>query len=171
MKDTGLFFFFLLFISLTQCGERGKKPLTDYKPGKDEIADMNSYIVRKDRERIQSFFERKGLTMNETPTGLWFSILKDGSGAFFKDTDRIVFAYECSLLDGTECYNSEESGPMDIKLGHSDIPSGLTEGLKMLKPGAEALFILPPHLAYGLIGDSRKIPPRSTLVYSVKIIK
>jgi len=135
------------------------------------MADVNRYIIKKDRERIQSYSERKGLTMTETSTGLWYSIIKKGDGVTFKDNDRIVYTFQCSLLDGTECYNSNDSGPNEIRLGRSELPSGLNEGFKLLNLGSEAIFILPPFLAYGLIGDGRKIPPRSTLVYNVQVIR
>jgi len=161
----------LLFISTASCRDKTDKKSSDYRPGKEEMADVNSYIVQKDRERIQSYFERKGLKMTETATGLWYTIIRDGEGEPFKDNDRIVYNYQCSLLDGTECYNSEDLGPKEIVLGMSELPSGLNEGFKYLRQGSEAIFILPPFLAYGLIGDGRKIPPRSTLVYNIKVIR
>jgi len=77
--------------------------------------------------------------------------------------------YECSLLDGTLCYDSSETGPKEVVLGRTDIEAGLNEGLRMLKRGGEALFILPPFLAYGLVGDGKKIPSRSIIVYKIKI--
>ena len=78
--------------------------------------------------------------------------------------------YKCSLLDGTLCYSSEELGAREVILGRGEIEAGLNEGLRMLRPGGEAVFILPPFLAFGLIGDDKAIPPRSTLVYEVKIL-
>ena len=33
------------------------------------MADLNRYMVRKDRERIQNYIERKNLKMTETSTG------------------------------------------------------------------------------------------------------
>jgi FKBP-type peptidyl-prolyl cis-trans isomerase len=135
------------------------------------MADINRYIIQKDRERIQSYSERKGIALKESATGLWYNIEKEGDGVFFKDNDRIRFEYDCSLLDGTRCYSSKELGPKEIIMGRSGLPSGLDEGLKLLKPGGAAIFIIPPFLAYGLIGDGKKIPPRATLVYNVIIIK
>lgn len=161
----------LILLFFTQCRENNRNTGSDFKPGKNEIADMNSYIVRKDRERIQSYIERKGITMKESPTGLWYTITNEGTGNCFKEAERVFYDYNCYLLDGTECYNSKELGRADVIIGRSELPSGLHEGLKMLRPGASALFILPPHLAYGLLGDGKKIPPRSTVVYSITIIK
>ena len=78
--------------------------------------------------------------------------------------------YECSLLDGTRCYSSKELGPKELILGKSEIEAGLNEGLRLLKPGAEAIFIIPPFLAFGLIGDGKLIPPRAVMVYNVKVM-
>ena len=150
-----------------QSGNENKKFV--FKPTKNEIADMNSYLIQKDRERIQSYFERKGLDMTETSIGLWYSILKEGSGNFLKDNDIIRYEYECELLDGTKCYSSQELGAAEIQIGRSELPIGLYEGFKLLKRGGEAIFIIPPFLAYGLIGDGKKIPPRATLVYSIHV--
>ena len=33
------------------------------KPGKNEMADLNRYLVQKDRERIKNYIERKNLKM------------------------------------------------------------------------------------------------------------
>ncbi len=78
--------------------------------------------------------------------------------------------YNCSLLDGTICYSSEESGPEEVLIGRSEMTAGLNQGLRMLKPGGEAVFIIPPYLAYGLKGDGNKIPARSIIVYEIRII-
>jgi FKBP-type peptidyl-prolyl cis-trans isomerase len=140
------------------------------KPGKQEMAELNRYLVQKDREIIENYIERKNLKMTESPTGLWYYIKENGKGEYVKDNDRIVMNYECYLLDGTLCYSSADLGPKEIVLGKTELEPGMNEGLRLLKPGAEALFILPPFLAFGLVGDGKKIPPRTIIVYSVSIL-
>lgn len=165
-------YIFLIFLPavILSCRNSHDNSPSGYQPGKNDMADINRYIIQKDRERIQSYSERKRIVMKESATGLWYNIEKEGDGVFFKDNDRIRFEYECSLLDGTRCYSSKELGPKEIILGRSELPSGLNEGLKLLKPGGVAIFIIPPFLAYGLIGDGKNILPRATLVYTVSII-
>jgi FKBP-type peptidyl-prolyl cis-trans isomerase len=133
------------------------------------MADLNRYMVRKDRERIQNYIERKHLRMAETKTGLWYQILKDGEGETFREKDKIIMDYDFSLLDGTKCYSSKDLGPKELILGQSEVEAGLSEGLRLLKPGSEAIFIIPPFLGYGLIGDRKSIPPRAILVYNVNV--
>jgi len=135
------------------------------------MADLNRYLVQKDKERIKSYIERKNLKMNESPTGLWYQIIDAGEGKVFTDNDKVVLDYECSLLDGTKCYSSKELGPKELIVGKSEMEQGLNEGLRLLKPGAEAIFIIPPFLAYGLIGDRKMIPSRAVIVYNVNILR
>lgn len=158
-----------LVVSIVSCREKQGNTLNSPKPGKNEMADLNKYLVQKDRERIKSYIERKSLRMNESPTGLWFQIIREGDGKTFSNNDKVVMDYECSLLDGNKCYSSKDLGPKEVVLGRSEMEPGLNEGLRLLKPGAEAIFIIPPFLAYGLIGDRKMIPPRAVIVYNVDI--
>jgi FKBP-type peptidyl-prolyl cis-trans isomerase FkpA len=160
---------FILVIVHLSCGHQNEKKASLAQPGKGELADLNRYLVTKDRERIQNYIERKGLTMTETKTGLWYQILKEGEGETLKEKDRLVIDYECTLLDGTKCYSSRETGARELVLGRSEMEAGLNEGLRLLKRGSEAIFIIPPFLAYGLIGDRKLIPPRAVLVYNIRV--
>jgi FKBP-type peptidyl-prolyl cis-trans isomerase len=153
------------------CKENPEKKVLKSRPGKNEMADLNRYLVQKDRERIQNYIERKNLKMAESPTGLWYQIVIEGTGNNFTDSDKILMDYECSLLDGTKCYSSAKLGPKEVVLGRSEIESGLGEGLRMLKPGSEAIFIMPPYLAYGFRGDGKMIPSRAIIVYNVHILQ
>jgi FKBP-type peptidyl-prolyl cis-trans isomerase len=164
-----ILFSFLLSV-IFSCNSNSEKRRQDYKPGKKEMSDLNRYFVLKDKERIQNYIERKSLKMKESDTGLWYQIMKEGSGRFFTDNDKVIMDYECSLLDGTKCYSSKDLGPKEVILGRSKIESGLDESLRMLKPGAEALFIMPPLLAYGFLGDGKMIPSRSVIVYNIRIL-
>ena len=137
----------------------------------DEMVELNRYFVQKDRERIQNYAERKELTMSESSSGLWYYIINPGEGANYTEKDKIIFEYECSLLDGTKCYSSQTLGPKEVVIGRSKLEPGLIEGLRMLKPGGKAIFILPPFLAYGLPGDGKMIPSRAVIVYNVNILR
>jgi FKBP-type peptidyl-prolyl cis-trans isomerase len=161
----------LLLAVLISCNSKQDKSVGSSRPGKKEMAELNKYMVQKDRERIINYIDRKGLEMTESPTGLWYQIKSEGTGDSFKNNDRIFIDYECSLLDGTLCYSSKESGSKEVILGKSEIEAGLNQGLRMLKPGGEAILILPPYLAFGLKGDGKRIPSRAVLVYNITVLK
>lgn len=168
MKIKITILFSLLFI-VTACRSGNEQDRTVRKPDGDKIIEMNRYIITKDRELIVSYCERKSIEAKETPTGLWYAVIKTGSGPLIKDGDVITFEYDCSLLDGTICYSSAGSGPNTTRVGYSTIESGLLEGLKMMNRGAEFLFIIPPYLAHGIPGDGDRIPGRSVIVYRIKM--
>jgi FKBP-type peptidyl-prolyl cis-trans isomerase FkpA len=162
-------FVLLLTVAFTACYHGTGKNSVASQPRSNDMVDLNRYMVRKDRERIQNYIERKNLKMTETTTGLWYRILKDGEGETFREKDKVIMDYECSLLDGTRCYSSGDLGPKELILGRSEMEAGLNEGLRLLKSGSEAIFIIPPYLAYGLIGDRKLIPPRAVLVYNISV--
>jgi FKBP-type peptidyl-prolyl cis-trans isomerase FkpA len=167
---TRYFIYIFVILSFVACNNPAKKINSTIRPGKNEIADLNRYFVEKDRERIQSYIERKNLKMRESPTGLWYLIKNEGTGDFIKDNDKVTINFECYLLDGTNCYSSAKLGPKKITMGKSEMEAGLNEGLRLLKPGASATLILPPYLAYGLLGDGNKIPARSIIVYDITLM-
>lgn len=169
IRNTWCFIFLVASLMLNSCRDNPAQKPSVPSPGKNEMADLNRYMVRKDRERIQNYIERKDLHMTETSSGLWYQVTRRGEGETFGEGDIIIMDYDCSLLDGTECYSSKAKGPRKIVLGRSELEAGLNEGLRLLNPGSEAIFILPPFLAYGLIGDRKLIPPRAVLVYSVSV--
>ncbi len=161
----------LLTVALFSCNKRSEKNVNSMKPGKSQMTELNSYLVQKDRERVASYIERKGLKMTESPSGFWYFVRSEGTGSYFIDNDRIVLEYDCSLLDGTACYSSNDLGTKEIILGRSKIEAGLDQGLRMLKPGGEAIFIIPPFMAYGLTGDGKKIPAKAVIVYNIKVLE
>jgi FKBP-type peptidyl-prolyl cis-trans isomerase len=161
--------FALLSAVFCSCRQGDNGQVRQRKPGRDELVEINSYLVQKDREVIESYAERKGLKLTESPTGLWYSVIKPGTGNLFTDNDVVVMNYECDLLDGTRCYSSDVTGPKEIIIGKTKAEQGLNEGLKLLRPGGEALFIIPPHLGFGLLGDGAKIPARAIIIYRVRI--
>ena len=161
----------LIVVISTACNTGPVKQKALGKPGNADMENLNRYMIQKDKERIQNYIERKNLRMVQSPTGLWYQIIKEGEGDFLNEKSRIKMKYECSLLDGTLCYSSVKLGPKELILGRSSMEPGLNEGLRLLKPGAEAIFILPPFLGYGLPGDGKMIPPRAVIVYNVNILR
>jgi FKBP-type peptidyl-prolyl cis-trans isomerase len=140
------------------------------KPTTEELMDVNRLLVKKDSSKIAGYVHRKGWDMKETQTGLWYMIYHKGNGAIAHKGQLAIINYKVSLLNGTACYSSGISGPKQFKIGQGGVESGLEEGILLLHVGDKARFIMPPHLAYGLIGDDNKIPARAIIVYDVEVI-
>lgn len=137
----------------------------------EKLVEINKILVKKDAEKIASFIKRQGWNMTETQTGLWYMIYQRGRGIKAQSGMVATINYSISLLDGTECYNSDDSGPRQFKIGQGGVESGLEEGILFMHEGDKARFIMPPHLAHGLLGDNHKIPARAIIIYEVELIK
>ena len=164
---------FLAFVMLYSCSddELTKQPNKNVRMIADSLLKANQFLLERDSELIQSYVNRHQWDMEVSPDGLWYDIYQKLNGKRLKNGDIIRYSYTVELLDGTLCYSSEKDGVGQIKIGNSGKESGLEKGFLMMCVGEKARFILPPHLAYGLIGDMKKIPARSALVYDVEILK
>ncbi len=72
---------------------------------------------------------------------------------------------------GDEIYSSDKDGVMKFVVGCGDVVSGLDEAMPYLHQGDVAKVIIPSHLGYGLLGDQKSIPERSTLIYTIRVLK
>ena len=131
----------------------------------DELIRINRTMITQDREQINGYLKKTNRQFTETNTGLWYSVLENGSGPSVKTGDNVSFDFECTLLNGEPCY----SGTQTIRVGYTDAGSGVTEGLQLMQEGSDFLFIVPPYLAFGLTGDGGKIPGRAILLYRIRI--
>ena len=103
-----------------------------------------------------------------TESGLIYRDLKEGWGPQPGPKSRVTIHYKGMLPDGTVFDSSYERGhPSTLSLKR--VISGWTEGLQMMKGGAEARLVIPPNLAYGKKGSKDKIPPCSTLIFEIKL--
>ncbi len=137
---------------------------------KENLIQANHGLVSIDQERIASYAERRQWNMQTSKTGLWYQIYEHGAGDSARTGLIASINYSVWLLDGTLCYTSDSTGEKTFLIGQGGVESGLEEGILKMRIGDKARFIMPPHLAHGLLGDGKKIPARSTIVYQVDLI-
>ena len=105
-----------------------------------------------------------------TPSGLQYQILKEGNGKKPTAKDSVKCHYEGFLIDGTVFDSSVDRGE-PISFALNQVIPGWTEGVQLMKEGAKFRFHIPYLLAYGERGAGAQIPPYSTLVFDVELIK
>lgn len=172
MKNSVLILLFILLPVLMMCSRKRETPLTEeqIRSTREALIGANRILLKKDRSRIIAYIDSNNLSLKETESGLWYEITGNGNGPEAKEGSLVTIDYKVSLLDGTTCYSSDAIGYKQFRIGQGDIESGIDEGIRMLREGSEAIFILPPHLAHGLSGDGDCIPARSIIVYHLKVI-
>jgi len=162
--------FSLIFFSCNNKGKESDKNNTKQQYSKESLQKINQMLVEKDVEVIKNYIERRGWDMKMTEAGLWYMIYREGNGKNIEKDDYITLDYSVWLMDGTLCYTSDSLGSKSFIVGKGGVEAGLELGILMLKEGSKARFIIPPHLAHGLIGDNKKIPARATIIYDVEIL-
>ena len=172
MNRLKLIIFFVIPLLLTFSCRESNKYLSDneVRKYKKPLQKVNKYLVEKDAEIIESYAKRRKWDMKTTESGLWYMIYKNGAGKQAKEGMIARINYNVSLLDGSFCYSTDSLGPENFRIGHSTAEQGLQEGILLMRTGDKARFILPPHLAHGLLGDSDKIPARATIIYDVELL-
>jgi len=138
-------------------------------PYQEQFVKTNRYMFKRHQDQISAFVERVGWDAKVTDSGLWILVEDSGSGPAIVENSRVSFSFSSSLLDGTPCYEARDNAPKQIVLGKGGIESGVEEGLKHLRKGGKAIFLIPPHLAHGNFGDRNMIPGNSVLIYRIEV--
>ncbi len=106
----------------------------------------------------------------KTASGLVYKDLTKGTGPSPKATDMVTVNYKGTLTDGTEFDSSYKRGePATFPL--NGVIKCWTEGVQMMKVGGKARLVCPSDIAYGPASPSPSIPPNSTLVFEVELVK
>jgi len=108
--------------------------------------------------------------VKKTSSGLLYKILKRGKGQQPVATDTVEVNYKGTLINGTEFDSSYSRGkPVTFPLNR--VIPGWTEGVQLMKVGSKYRFYVPSNLAYGEMSPSPKIPPNSTLIFDIELLK
>lgn len=140
---------------------------------------LNEYFEGKAKEDAKDAIDAGATYLKEnakregvitTPSGLQYEILNQGNGKSPKATDTVSCHYEGRLLDGT-VFDSSYARGESASFGLSQVIPGWTEGLQLMQEGAKYRFHIPYLLGYGERGAGSQIPPYSTLIFDVELIK
>jgi FKBP-type peptidyl-prolyl cis-trans isomerase FkpA len=125
---------------------------------KDSIASAEYLATQKD--------------VQETASGLRYIVVKKTTGKQAVKGSKVSMMYKGYLLNGEEFDGNMDGSrpPLDFTIGLGQVIPGWDEGVAMMKEGEEYKFIIPWKLAYGERGAG-PIPPFSTLVFDVKLVK
>lgn len=163
----------LLMMLGSSCGDQPQPSNSTRHLGmmSDSLVNYNRGVVLTEDQQIEDFVARYGWKMNKTGTGLRYLIFKEGHGERTKKGKVAVIRYTLRLLNGNLCYSSDKEGLKEFKIGYGGVESGVEEGILLMHVGDRAKFIVPSHLAFGLLGDQNKIPQHATLVYDIELVK
>ena len=156
--------------------------LSDAKPAishREAQALLNEYFDKQARDQAKDALAEGKVFLEEnakkegvitTKSGLQYQVLTEGTGRSPKATDKVRCHYEGWLINGNVFDSSYQRGePADFPL--NGVIPGWTEGVQLMKEGAKYRFFIPYILGYGERGAGSNIPPYSTLIFDVELIK
>jgi len=145
--------------------EESQKALQQY------YTEMQNAKSSKNVEAGLQFMEANGKKDGITtlPSGMQYEVMKAGSGAKPKATDKVTTHYHGTLVDGTVFDSSVERGqPASFPV--NGVIQGWVEALQLMETGSKWRLFIPPNLAYGEQGSPPVIGPNATLIFEVELI-
>ncbi|MEJ5993042.1 FKBP-type peptidyl-prolyl cis-trans isomerase [Pedobacter sp. Du54] len=158
-----------------QCQEAIQTLFESFSKEREEMAKKNEELEKqKNMPTIkagEAFLAQNKTKPNikTTASGLQYEVLMPGTGAKPVASDQVTVNYKGTLLSGLEFDSSYKRGE-PITFGLSEVIAGWTEGVQLMQEGAKYRFFIPYNLAYGG-REAGEIPPFSTLIFEVELIK
>ncbi len=123
------------------------------------------------KQAMKAQMDKIAAGYDETPSGLRYKILQEGSGKKAEKGNMVSVHYKGQLLDG-QVFDSSYSRkqPIDFTIGVGQVIPGWDEGIQLLKVGDKARLVIPSDLAYGSQGAGGVIPPDATLIFDVELV-
>lgn len=127
----------------------------------------------EEQRRIRQYIKNNRLNARLQSNGMYYIPLTEGKGYQADPGKTISIYYSGFFLSGKKFDSTNNDTPFEFRLGDEfQVIWGLQEGIKLMKEGEKAKFIIPSYLGFGEDGSSTGIvPPHTTLVYEVELIK
>ena len=127
---------------------------------------INQNLATKEDSILQNFADKE-IAFRKSKLGFWYKINQPTKGILLKDKDICKFVFQMKLLNGKVL----EEGEKQIVIGKKQVVTGLEQGLRLMCKGDSATFIIPSNLAYGMKGNLPLVPPYTSLIFQIKLLK
>ena len=154
----------------------GNKPALSHAEAQQVVTEHFKKLAEAEYEAVKKAGEeflaanakKEGVVV--LPSGLQYEVITEGTGKKPGATDKVECHYEGTLIDGTVFDSSIKRGET-ATFGVNQVIKGWVEALQLMQEGAKWRLYIPYNLAYGERGAGEMIPPYSTLVFEVELIK
>ena len=125
----------------------------------------------QDMEAFKKQMHEKYPDAVETPSGLMYVPVQDGSGPAVTSGATVQVHYTGMFINGKKFDSSRDRGkPIEFVLGKGQVIKGWDIGIEGMKKGEARQLMIPYPLAYGERGYPGAIPPKSTLIFDVELV-
>ena len=168
-----IFIFIILLIASCKSPEARAPKANSIRSGSflKESAERNKQLNEAERKSIEQVILNQNETYQTTKFGFWYRYTNkiENDSVTPKFGDVVEFDYNISNLNGQLIYSKTELGSQSYAMDQEELFSGLREGLKLMKPSEEVIFIFPSHKAFGYYGDGKKIGRNTPIICEVTL--
>ena len=173
MKKKIPFILFCFFFHICCNQPKSRDPINSIKKNFfDKSVKRNINIQKKEKEIFLKIIEKdsesKYIISNK---GFWFKILKPTKNNMKpKSGDKVEFIYNIFDIKGNDIYLDDNLKLISYIVDKEEIIPALRYGIKELKVGENASFLIPSFLGYGYQGDGEKIISNQPLIMEINLI-
>ena len=133
-------------------------------------AKQSAAAIEMGRKFLDENAKREGVITLKS--GLQYEVIQAGDteGPRATASDRVECHYEGTLIDGTLFDSSVKRG-QPATFGVTQVIPGWVEALQLMPVGAKWKLYIPYGLGYGAQGAGEMIPPYSTLIFEVELLR
>ena len=151
-------------------GQAINRPALQNKPVIDFTKDADSLSqARHDIAQIHAAITARAIDTTGTVGGVYYQIVKEGSGSFVRVSDTVTVYYKGTLLKDGSIFDQTKEKPARFPLQR--LIKGWQIAVPKCREGGTIKIIIPSGIAYGMRTRSKAIPPNSVLVFEIEVLK
>jgi hypothetical protein len=140
------------------------KPIIDFTKDADSLS-----LAQKDIAQIKASVAAGIIDTTGSVGGVYYKIVKEGSGDYVHVTDTVTVFYKGTLLKDGSIFDQTKDKPARFPLQR--LIKGWQIGVPKCRVGGTIKIIIPAGIAYGMRTRSKAIPPNSVLVFEIEVVK
>jgi FKBP-type peptidyl-prolyl cis-trans isomerase len=126
-------------------------------------------LAQKGMAQINAAITARAIDTTGIVGGVYYQILKEGTGRYVNATDTVTVFYKGTLLKDGSIFDQTKDKPARFPLQR--LIKGWQIGVPKCRVGGTIKIIIPAGIAYGMRTRSKAIPPNSVLVFEIEVVK
>jgi hypothetical protein len=138
-------------------------PVINYAQHADSL-----HTALADKALIDHSHEAGKINVPLQKDGVYYSMLKEGTGAFVQVSDTVTVRYKGWLLQNEAVFDETKDKPATFPLVR--LIKGWQIGVPLCRIGGKIRLVIPSGQAYSIRTRSPKIPPNSVLMFDIEVL-
>ncbi len=150
-------------------GDELNRPAANQRPVIDWTKNADSTKqAERDQQMIFDAVKNKQIDTTGSKDGVYYQIVKEGTGNSFTANDTVTVFYKGTLLKDGSIFDQTKDKPAIFPLKR--LIRGWQIAVPMCKVGGKIRIFIPSALGYTIRSRSKAIPPNSVLVFDIDVV-